>query len=645
MLTLLARKRFWVAQLYLALSPVFFSGNTFAKDNWIEVKSPHFTVLSNAGEGQSRRLADQFEEFREMFHSTFPAFRLDLGKPLLIFAVKNEDGMKLLLPGYWEVKGHVHPWGIFVPGEAADFVAARTDVQTENPYHVIYHEYTHAIMDLNFQGLPIWLGEGLAEFFGNSTILDKEVKIGKIAEEHLQTLQTNRLIPIDVLLQADAQSPYYNEENRAGVFYAESWAIVHYLLLDPEAHKRQLMTTFLKTWDASGNQLEAAQKAFGDLKKFGSAMEAYARQQTFYISEVHTTVHGDAKSYLARPLSPAEVAANTSLFLSHMQRFKEAQSQADDALHADPNLAMAHEASGTLCYFQQNFPAAEKELTRSTELSPTSPSAYYYLALSQMRQGAMEPEQMSLITSSLEKTIQLNPQFAPAYATLSNFYSMRPETRDKAFDAGKKAIELEPGNIHYAMNLGYTLVNLGKTSEAKLLAERILKAAKTPQEIQMADSLRQAADSRASMGQYVEVRPNSNATSDSSSASTKSTEITIADSSPSTPPETPAAPASAPPPVSAPMHIASEPSYRLEGKVTAADCKPAGEIIVTLSINTVLMKFHAADWKKVEVTPDAKAFSTASPSCASWKAQRAEVVFRGNPAGEFDGELVGIHFR
>jgi len=63
------------------------------------------------------------------------------------------------------------------------------------------------------------------------------------------------------------------------------------------------------------------------------------------------------------------------------------------------------------------------------------------------------------------------------------------------------------------------------------------------------------------------------------------------------------------------------------------------------AINTVLMKFHAADWKKVEVTPDAKAFSTASPSCASWKAQRAEVVFRGNPAGEFDGELVGIHFR
>ena len=42
------------------------------------------------------------------------------------------------------------------------------------------------------------------------------------------------------LLQVSETSPFYNEKNPASVFYAESWAIVHYLLLDPEARRADL---------------------------------------------------------------------------------------------------------------------------------------------------------------------------------------------------------------------------------------------------------------------------------------------------------------------------------------------------------------------------------------------------------------------
>jgi hypothetical protein len=171
---------------------------------------------------------------------------VDLGKPLVIFAVKNEDTLKLLLPAYWETKGRLHPAGIFMPGEARHYVAVRTNIEADNPYEVVYHEYTHAIMNLNFRGLPVWLGEGLAEYFANSAIHDKEVEIGKISPYHLQVLQSTRLIPVDALMQAGADSPYYNEQNRATVFYAESWAIVHYLLTDPGARKRQLLTAFFR---------------------------------------------------------------------------------------------------------------------------------------------------------------------------------------------------------------------------------------------------------------------------------------------------------------------------------------------------------------------------------------------------------------
>src|SRR6202008_2157218 len=123
-----------------------------SRDTWIEVQSPNFVVISNAGEKEARKVADQFEQFREVFHSTFPKLRVDLGKPLIIFAVKNEDSLKALLPGYWEVKGRAHPAGLYAPGEDRHFVAVRTNMEGDNPYQVVYHEYTHAIMNLNFQG-------------------------------------------------------------------------------------------------------------------------------------------------------------------------------------------------------------------------------------------------------------------------------------------------------------------------------------------------------------------------------------------------------------------------------------------------------------------------------------------------------------
>src|ERR1700690_3535331 len=109
------------------------------KDTWIEVQSPNFTVISNAGEKEARKIADQFEQFRGVFHNSLPLLRVDLGKALVIIAVKNEDSLKVLLPAFWAVKGHTHPSGIYVPGEERHFVALRTDIQGENPYVVVYH--------------------------------------------------------------------------------------------------------------------------------------------------------------------------------------------------------------------------------------------------------------------------------------------------------------------------------------------------------------------------------------------------------------------------------------------------------------------------------------------------------------------------
>ena len=56
---------------------------------WIEVRSPHFVVASNAGEKEARRIADQFEQIRALFHTAFPNLRVDPSEPVLILAAKK----------------------------------------------------------------------------------------------------------------------------------------------------------------------------------------------------------------------------------------------------------------------------------------------------------------------------------------------------------------------------------------------------------------------------------------------------------------------------------------------------------------------------------------------------------------------------
>src|SRR6266446_1968839 len=353
------------------LTLLLLSHSAVAADNWIEVRSPHFTVQTNAGEKEARRVADQFEQIRNMFHSAFSSMRVDPGQPIVIVAAKNENTLKLFLPEEWEAKGHIHHAGLYQPGEDKDYVVMRLDSEGENPFHTLYHEYTHALLRLNFRSLPIWLNEGLAEFFGNSTLSDKEVKTGTIDSGHLYLLNQSKLIPIETLLEVGHNSPYYNEKDRASVFYAESWAVVHFLMMNPEARQKQLMKNFFAAYEKSGDQVEAARESFGDLKQFGKRIEAYARQSSFQIGLVKVASEAANKNLPTRSLSSAEALVLRGDFFAHHNRLDQAKTALEEAVKTEPNLAFAHQALGYYHYRRQETAEADEEMREAMKLGAT----------------------------------------------------------------------------------------------------------------------------------------------------------------------------------------------------------------------------------------------------------------------------------
>jgi hypothetical protein len=60
-----------VLSTVLAAAPALMAPKS---ENWIEVRSPHFIVLTNGSEKQGRRVGDQFERVRSVFRAAFPGY-------------------------------------------------------------------------------------------------------------------------------------------------------------------------------------------------------------------------------------------------------------------------------------------------------------------------------------------------------------------------------------------------------------------------------------------------------------------------------------------------------------------------------------------------------------------------------------------
>lgn len=589
------------------------------------MRSPHFVVSSNAGEKEARRVADQFEQIRALFHTAFPNLRVDPAEPVLILAAKNESTMKMLLPEEWQVKGHVHPGGLYQQGEDKHYVVLRLDSGGENPYHPLYHEYTHVLLHLNFATLPLWLDEGLAEFYGNSRLGDRESKVGTIDQSHLYILGQSTLLPIETLLKVEQGSSYYNEANQGSVFYAESWALVHYLMLDPEAHEQHLLKSFFAAWDKSGSQIEAGQQAFGDLTRFGQVIEAYSRQRMFRVALFKNGQQAADKTYAVRSLTAGEVLALRGDCASHRKMFEQAKPLVEQAVQTEPNLAFGHEALGYYLYRKEDESGADREMKKAMELGSTSFVAPYYHGLLVLHGGLAPPEMMREAIKSLEKATQINPQFAPAFEGLAQAYSTAPEMQKQALDAGLRALQLEPATHAYAINLLSLLLNADRDADARQLAQRILDKAASPEEAQEARALLDRIKEREQWSEQMKAR---------TKAAAKVTSEKAVASAPTAQPVTSS---------SKPAPVKTEDLLAVDGVIGGIDCSRKPEITMTLKGGNRPMRFRASDFGAVGVS-GANGDVPGLDACEKWKGRRIRIWFRGVKGKDYMGEITNLAF-
>ncbi|HVT97159.1 MAG TPA: tetratricopeptide repeat protein, partial [Acidobacteriaceae bacterium] len=429
------------------------SATGWARENgsgWLEVRSPHFTVITDAGEGRGRHVAGQFERMRWVFQSSLPASaNLDPANPIVVIAVKDRKGMEALEPAPYLAKGQISLAGLFSQSTDKNYILVRLDGEGEHPWSTVYHEYTHLMEANSAEWMPLWLNEGLAEFFQNTEIRDKEVLLGEPSMSALLLLQQNRLIPLPVLFKVDATSPYYHEEGKGGMFYAEAWALTHSLEVADFRDHGNRIGKYLALTSRGTDAVAAAEQAFGDLTKLQQELETYVREGRYSFFHRSTEQFRiDERSFAVAELGVADADAIRADFLANMRRPEDARAMAEAALQADPNNARAHEAMGRIEYVAGNREEARKWYGEAAALDPENYVAQYYTGSLAMMAGESNAE----AEEHLRAAIRGNPRFAPAYDALAAVLLDRQGKLDQAHMMELQAVALDPGNLHYRLN-------------------------------------------------------------------------------------------------------------------------------------------------------------------------------------------------
>lgn len=442
-----------ITVLTLLFAALLFSPSSArADERWIQVKSPHFTVISDGGEGQAREVAYKFEQIHETFAHGFPQLRTDSGAETIVLAVRTESDLKELLPKSMGRQAQSIA-GVFDKGWERDYAIIRLDFENEG-FTSIYHEYIHKLLELNYARLPVWLDEGLSEFFGTARF-EKDRTILGAPSERLSLLRTRTPIPLAKLIDPKASIPYYTRLENVQLFYAEVWGLTHFLMFGKGMGNGQRLNEYMHLLQAGTDGQKAFLEAFGDIRKVQDDFEKYISQFAFY-GFMYKPAVVDKRLFEGRQLSTADTDAMLADVYRRSGRDEEAEKRLTNALTADPKSFLAHENMGFMDFDVGKDDDARREFTQAAELDPKDYLAQYYLAML-TDVGKSDAVSQQQLTKQLQHVVELNPKFAPAYVVESEIYA-REGKLPEAVSAALTARQLEPDRAGYHTNAAAMLL-------------------------------------------------------------------------------------------------------------------------------------------------------------------------------------------
>lgn len=415
---------------------------------WIRVTSPNFTVISSAGGERTREVADTLETVAAALRRVHPRFDARFTDTTVFLLSRRRDCQPifdLLLN-----QRTVNSPGAFVvqPDGSATIIvdAGRSAGRT------IRHELMHNILAASGTRLPLWLEEGIAEYFSTTVVQGDSVIMGRPIVPHYRSLRARGPLPVEDLLSMQSGSPMATNV----VFYAHSWALVEWMMRT----NRRAFYTFV----ADVERGEDAALAFR--RHFPIDIGTVSRSFRMPVARppASTAVQIDRPEIqLSEEAIPAtEALYRLARFFGQMDNTREDGRRFLDAVLAvDPSHARAVAAQGLSRHYEAKYDAAAPLFEKALAMAPHDPEVQLAVAEGLLRhavgpflgtadvtadaphrfrrarelaRAAMSAGPSPLAEGILGASYLVEDEVAPGIAALEKAFGARPGRRDFALN-------------------------------------------------------------------------------------------------------------------------------------------------------------------------------------------------------------------
>lgn len=189
------------------------------RHRWLRIETPHFSIFSSAGARVTRTIALDLERLAALLLETSPYFRLSPRRTRVFLFGDPRDARP-----YFDAARNmrVEAAGLTVRHPAGSTILIDVTMRGGTAL-TPRHELVHDLLGNNQRPLPLWVEEGMAEYYSNH---------GFPILEHASRLRGKPRVPMHELFAVRHNSV----RSASWDFYAQSWGAVTVLIRrDPRA--------------------------------------------------------------------------------------------------------------------------------------------------------------------------------------------------------------------------------------------------------------------------------------------------------------------------------------------------------------------------------------------------------------------------
>ena len=474
-----------IAILLLALAGC--AGPVALDRKWIEVSSKNFSIYSTMSETDARSLLEDLELFRAALLVVTRLRDVPPHVPTEIYAFQASNDYRQFRP----MPGAV---GHFVPGLRGNLVGLSAGENGILARAVLYHEYTHFLLHNEGRGYyPLWFDEGFAEMLSSVDVLGKLVRIGAVPQHRMQALTMLRKIAYSRVIGAHTFQGWRDYDME--MFYAQSWLLVHYLILGQGGRFTPRLDRYLDRVAQGGDDQRAFEDAFGiEVSELDERMKAYAKEIPSF-----GLPRGDLAKELeitVRSVPTDEIANRLGWFAITMGKPPFARSYFERATAINPNNARAVAGLAEVNKFDKNWSEAEAGYQRALELTPDDwqnqlEFAEYFVYRAYLEEAGRD-ENLARARERIARVIELAPEHPEAHAQLGATYTIGDQPPEPGIAPLERAATLLPAHWEIEFPLAQLHYRAKHHERALELLRRIVYQAHgraIPEAVQMLEQL------------------------------------------------------------------------------------------------------------------------------------------------------------